>query len=117
MDATGGIVVAVVEGAGRVVAGRVIGGADDVVGVSGRVVGGGGASVVDTGGTVVEGSVVVDGGGGTHACVVDVAGSVVLVEGETDVVEDSCGLDVDVVCDGSVVELLVAEGTLELVVV
>lgn len=76
MDATGGIVVA----GARVVAGLVTGGAGNVVGTSGTVVGGGGASVVDTGGTVVEGSVVVDGGGGTHACVVDVATSDVLVD-------------------------------------
>lgn len=75
MDATGGIVVA----GARVVAGLVTGGTDDVVGTSGTVVGGGGASVVDTKGTVVEGSVVVDGCGGTHACVVDVATSDVLV--------------------------------------
>lgn len=51
-----------------------------VSGTSGSVTGGCGASVVDTGGTVVEGSVVADGGGGTHACVVDVAGCDVLVD-------------------------------------
>jgi len=61
VDATGGIVEAVVDGA-TVVAGIVVGGTDDVDGISGTVVGGGGASVVDTGGTVVEGSVVADGG-------------------------------------------------------
>jgi hypothetical protein len=49
--------------------------------------------------------------------VVDVAGSVVLVEGGTDVVEDSCGMVLVVCGGGSVVELLVAEGTLKLVVV
>ena len=40
-----------------------------------------------------------------------------VVEVVDDVVEDSCGMDVVVVCGGSVVELLVEAGTLELVVV
>ena len=72
---------------------------------------------------VVDASVVVVAGGtqtGCGACVVDVvvSGIVEVVEEVVvDVVEDSCGVDVDVVCGGSVVELLVDSGTLELVVV
>ena len=72
---------------------------------------------------VVAASVVVVAGGtqtGDGACVVDVDISTtveVVEEVVVDVVEDSCGLDVDVVCAGSVVELLVEARTLELVVV
>ena len=58
MDATGGNVVAGVVGGARVVAG----GRDVwVTGTVGVVVSGGCNTVVDTSGTVVEGSVVVDG--------------------------------------------------------
>jgi hypothetical protein len=72
---------------------------------------------------VVDASVVVVAGGtqtGGGACVVDVVVSAtveVVKEGVVDVVEDCCWMDVDVVCDGSVVELLVEARTLELVVV
>jgi hypothetical protein len=72
---------------------------------------------------VVVASVVVVAGGtqtGNGAKCIDVvvlATVEVVEEVVVDVVEDSCGLDVDVVCAGSVVELLVETGTLELVVV
>ena len=71
---------------------------------------------------VVASVVVVAGGtqtgsGSRNIDVVVLATVEVVEEVVVDVVEDSCGLDVDVVCAGSVVELLVEARTLELVVV